>query len=398
MKQESLSPNQKALQRLLRNRPAVVGLCIITFCLILALLGYGITPDQSLDTNEQITEVALKEPGFTTLMLSVRKNKDITPSSFFHTMLFGKENEMEHIPIQSYHFVADSIRVETFSGDTLSYSLAEVVAANSLKNQQLRNEGNTIFYMDIAEKEQQLQKNETQTLIAQQYIFQKKFYLGTDKFGRCMLSRLMIGVRISLLVGLIAVLISLLLGVTLGALAGFYGGRVDDLIMLVINVIWSIPTVLLVFAIVLALGRGIGNIFFAVGLTMWVEVARLVRGQVMTLRSVQFIEAAQSFGYSTLRIIFKHLLPNILGPVMVIAASNFATAILLEAGLSYLGFGIRPPTPSWGTMLNETYGYAISGKPILALIPAFAIMLLVLSFNLLGNGIRDALDVKMKQS
>ncbi len=398
MKQKSLSPNQKALLRLLRNRPAVVGLGIIAFSLVLALLGYAITPDQSPDTNEQITEVALKEPGFTTLMLSVRKNKNITPPFFFQTMFVGKENEMEHIPIKNYHFIADSIRVETFSGDTLSYSLVEVVAANSLKNQQLRSEGNTIFYVDVEEKEQQLQKNETQILIAQQYIFQKKFYLGTDKFGRCMLSRLMIGVRISLLVGLIAVLISLLLGITLGALAGFYGGRVDDLIMLVINVIWSIPTVLLVFAIVLALGRGIGNIFFAVGLTMWVEVARLVRGQVMTLRSIQFIEAAQSFGYSTMRIIFKHLLPNILGPVMVIAASNFATAILLEAGLSYLGFGIRPPTPSWGTMLNETYGYAISGKPILALIPAFAIMLLVLSFNLLGNGIRDALDVKMKQT
>jgi peptide/nickel transport system permease protein len=131
---------------------------------------------------------------------------------------------------------------------------------------------------------------------------------------------------------------------------------------------------------------------------MWVEVARLVRGQVMILKEAQYVEAAQSFGYSTMRIIFKHLLPNILGPVMVIAAANFATAILLEAGLSYLGFGIRPPTPSWGTMLNETYGYAISGKPILAMIPAFAIMLLVLAFNLLGNGIRDALDVKSKIS
>jgi len=208
-----------------------------------------------------------------------------------------------------------------------------------------------------------------------------------------MISRLILGVRISLLVGLIAVLIALSIGISLGAMAGYFGGRLDDFILLLINTIWSIPTLLLVFAIVLALGRGIGIIFLAVGLTMWVDVARIVRGQVLALKEIQFVEAAQSMGFQSGRIIFKHILPNVLGPVMVIAASTFATAILIEAGLSYLGFGIQPPTPSWGTMLNENYGYAISGKPFLALIPAFAIMLLVLAFNLVGNGLRDAMDV-----
>ncbi len=396
--QTTLSPNQKALKRLWSNRPAVFGLVIILFCLILAMLGYAITPDKSPNTNEQITEIALKPLGFETKMLAIKKNKIIQESNFFSTMLFGKENEMDLLPISAYVFFKDSIQAISVSGDTICYSLPDVVAANSLKNQQTQTVGKKVFYFDLNEKEQSIDLIETQNKIEKEHIFQKKYWLGTDKFGRCMLSRLMIGVRISLLVGLIAVVISLLIGVTLGALAGFYGAKTDDFIMLIINVIWSIPTVLLVFAIVLALGRGIGNIFLAVGLTMWVEVARLVRGQVMILKEAQYVEAAQSFGYSTMRIIFKHLLPNILGPVMVIAASNFATAILLEAGLSYLGFGIRPPTPSWGTMLNETYGYAISGKPILAMIPAFAIMLLVLAFNLLGNGIRDALDVKSKIS
>ncbi len=385
------------MQRLWRNRPAVFGLIIIALCLLIAVLGYLITPDKSPDANEQVSEVALKQPGFSLTMLRVTKNKMVENQSFFATMLFGKQSAFENIPITDYSFSSDSVHVYTYVGDTLAYSLPDVVNAISIKNINMQNIDNqNITYNDFENKKCILNIKETQEKIKEAHIFQKSYYLGTDKFGRCMLSRLLIGVRISLLVGLIAVVISLLIGITLGALAGFYGGKVDDFILLLINVIWSIPTVLLVFAIVLALGRSVGNIFLAVGLTMWVEVARLVRGQVMTLRTVQFVEAAQSFGYSSMRIIFKHLLPNILGPVMVIAASNFATAILLEAGLSYLGFGIRPPTPSWGTMLNETYGYAISGKPILALIPAFAIMLLVLSFNLLGNGIRDALDVKSK--
>ena len=212
-----------------------------------------------------------------------------------------------------------------------------------------------------------------------------------------MLSRLILGVRVSLMVGFIAVFISLTIGILLGAIAGYFGGRTDDLIMLLINTVWSIPTLLLVFAIVLALGRGIGIIFLAVGLTMWVDVARIVRGQVLGLKEIQFVEAAQSMGFSTWRILRRHILPNILGPVMVIAAANFATAILIEAGLSYLGFGIQPPTPSWGTMLNENYGYAIGGKPFLALVPAMAIMLMVLAFNLVGNGLRDALDVKTEE-
>jgi peptide/nickel transport system permease protein len=195
-------------------------------------------------------------------------------------------------------------------------------------------------------------------------------------------------------VGLIAVLISLSIGILVGALGGYFGGTVDNFVMLLINTVWSIPTLLLVFAIVLALGRGIGIIFFAVGLTMWVEVARIVRGQVKYFKESQFIEAAKSLAFSKSRIIIKHILPNIIGPVLVIASANFATAILIEAGLSYLGFGIRPPAPSIGNMLNENYGFALNGKPMLALIPALTIMLLVLAFNVLGNALRDVFDVK----
>jgi peptide/nickel transport system permease protein len=164
--------------------------------------------------------------------------------------------------------------------------------------------------------------------------------------------------------------------------------------MWLINVIWSIPTMLLVFAITLILGKGFWQVLIAIGLTMWVNVARLIRGQVMSIRTLDYIEAARVLGYSHTRIIFKHILPNVMGPVIVIAASNFASAILLEAGLSFLGIGVQAPQPSWGLMIKENFNFIITQNPMLALAPGFAIMLMVLAFNLVGNGLRDALDVR----
>jgi peptide/nickel transport system permease protein len=160
------------------------------------------------------------------------------------------------------------------------------------------------------------------------------------------------------------------------------------------NVIWGIPTLLLVFAITLVLGKGFWQVFIAVGLTMWVSVARLVRGQILNVRELEYVEAAKALGFSNTRIIARHIIPNIIGPVMVIAASNFASAIVIEAGLSFLGVGVQPPQPSWGLMVKENYNFIITQNPMLALAPGFAIMLLVLAFNLLGNGLRDALNVK----
>jgi len=243
----------------------------------------------------------------------------------------------------------------------------------------------------------QLTLNHPENLVAQ-HIITKKYWLGTDKFGRDILSRLIIGTRVSLAVGLIAVLISLTLGIILGALAGYFKGWVDEVVMWLVNVTWSIPTLLLVFAITLAMGKGFWQIFIAVGLTMWVSVARLVRGQVMAVKELEFVQAAKALGFTNFRIIVKHILPNILGPILVIAASNFATAIIVEAGLSFLGIGVQPPQPSWGLMIKENYNFIITHNPMLALIPGFAIMLLVLAFNLLGNGLRDAVDVKMQST
>ena len=209
-----------------------------------------------------------------------------------------------------------------------------------------------------------------------------------------MLSQLIIGARVSLSVGFVSVFIALLIGIFLGAIAGFYKGKVDDFIMWFINVVWSIPTLLLVIAISFALGTGFWQIFIAIGLTMWVDIARVVRGQVISLREKEYVEASKAMGFKNISIIFKHILPNITGTIIVVAAANFASAILTEASLSFLGIGVQAPMPSWGTMIKENYGYIILDYAYLAIVPGIAIMLLVLCFMLLGNVLRDVLDVK----
>jgi peptide/nickel transport system permease protein len=159
-------------------------------------------------------------------------------------------------------------------------------------------------------------------------------------------------------------------------------------------VVWSIPTLLLVIAITFALGKGFWQIFVAVGLTMWVEVARVVRGQVISLREMEFIEAGKALGFNNMRIIGRHILPNVMGPVIVISAADFATAILTESGLSFLGIGLQPPMASWGRMIKEHYGFIMGDGAYLAVLPGLAIMIMVLAFMLVGNGLRDALDTK----
>jgi peptide/nickel transport system permease protein len=243
---------------------------------------------------------------------------------------------------------------------------------------------------------QQISKNiaELRSMIEKQSLKTMKFYLGTDAIGRDLLSRLMIGTRISLTVGLVSVIISLFIGIFLGALAGYYRGWVDTGIMWLINVVWSIPTLLLVIAITLVLGKGIMQVFIAVGLTMWVETARVVRGQILSIREKEFVDAGRALGFKNMRIITRHVLSNVMGPVVVMAASNFAAAILTEAGLSFLGIGAQPPVPSWGEMSSAHYGYILLGKAYLAIVPGIATALLVLAFMLVGNGLRDALDTR----
>jgi len=347
--------------RLRRNWVAMTSMGVIIFFALIAILGYLITPDPTPYCNQQYLELATQKPFSRATFLCVHE-KDMPPveqPSLLGRMLHGAPLPYTAIPIYSHQYYGDTLVAETYTGS-------------------VPNDGTILRY-----HRSEVVKIDTRT-----------FILGTDAYGRDVLSEIMIGGRVSLSVGFIAIAIALLIGITLGALAGYYGGWVDNVIMWLINVVWSIPTVLLVIAITFALGKGFWQVFIAVGLTIWVDVARVVRGQVMSIKEKDFVEATRALGYSDSRIIFRHILPNTVGAVIVIAASNFATAILLEAGLSFLGIGVQPPMPSWGSMVKENYGYILLDSAYLAFIPGIAIMLIVLAFMLLASSIRDAMDIK----
>ena len=348
-----------AWRRFAQNKLSVVSLVVIGLFVLMALLGYLITPDGTPHCNQQYLELATMKPMSRVTFTYVDDGLPQPTNGWLHKMLYGENLAYTAIPTYRTTAVGDSIDIESYTGGNPNEG-------------EIRRVSKT-----------QIVGSDTRT-----------FVLGTDSYGRDVLSMIMIGSRVSLSVGLIAVLIALVIGITLGSLAAYYGGWVDNVITWLINVVWSIPTVLLVIAITFALGKGFWQVFIAVGLTMWVDIARVVRGQVYSIKEKEYVEAARALGFSTFRPIFRHILPNITGAVIVVTASNFASAILLEAGLSFLGIGVQPPMPSWGTMVKENYSYILLDSAYLALLPGLAIMLIVLAFMLLGNGLRDALDIK----
>ncbi|MGI4885527.1 MAG: ABC transporter permease [Janthinobacterium lividum] len=356
-------PGYYVRQRLWQNRPAVFGLVFIALCAVVSVLGYWVLPDNSPDASHGFVALQKQGPGLAVDFLRRPLPDSVLagrPSdNGFRTWWRGREPAYEEMPISAYQALGpDSARVRPWAEPGTAPGPPQRVAAGPR--------------------------------VARTY------WLGTDKAGRDELSRLLLGTRISLGIGLVAVLISMALGMAVGALAGYFGGWIDSVLLGLMTVVWSIPGIMLVIAISLALdSKGVWVSFVAVGLTMWVDVARVVRGQLLSLRSATFVEAGRVLGLPTARLIARHLLPNLRGPLLVLATSNFAAAILLEAGLSFLGLGVQPPAPSWGLMVKE--GYDLLGTQAglwLTVLPGAAISLLVLSFNLLGNGLRDAYDPK----
>ncbi len=367
MKNSSTSLTKLTLQKFKRNSWGVFSFIFLCACVCLALFAYVLAPDDSKNANQMHLSIHSKAPGFKVKMLKIPYAEEEQNS--FSEFFIGKKNTALEIPISDYIIQDDLLRITEYNDEGVDGIIKDYPIS-------------LFFKADDINKVPEL------------YITEKHFLLGTDKYGRDLLSRMLIGIRISLAIGFVSVFISLIIGISMGAIAGYFGGKVDAVIMWIINVTWSIPTLLLVIAITLALGKGFWQVFIAVGLTMWVEVARIVRGQVMSVKQMQYVNAAKALGFNNFRIITKHILPNSMAPVIIISAANFAAAILIESGLSFLGIGAQPPMPSWGGIIKDHYSYIILGKPYLAIIPGLAIMSLVTAFMLIGNALRDALDVK----
>ncbi len=326
-------------------------------------------------------------PGYEVKFIKVQKQNFNDQSSFLSSAFLGRKDSYNFIPVTAYRFNGEDLVYNEFIGPGAQGMADQKISLSAFKNS------------EKSVVRQQQSPNVRQQEFSKNNVLSRTFWLGTDRFGRDLLSRLLAGTRVTFGVGLIAVVISLIVGTFLGSLAGFFKGKVDQGVLWLINVVWSIPTLLLVIAITLVLGKGFEQVFIAVGLTMWVDVARIVRGQLFSVRELEFVSAGKALGFSAGRIVSRHMLPNILGPVLVIAAANFSTAILLEAGLSFLGIGAQPPTPSWGAMIKENYGYIIiPGSAHLAIFPGLAIMLLTMAFTFVANGLRDAVDSRQQFS
>jgi peptide/nickel transport system permease protein len=328
----------------LNNIGIILSSCFVLFCLIISLFSYVFIPDSSRFSNQMHLPINSKSPGFTATFIIVPNNSN-NQQSFLSKLFTGNKYPDTEILISNFQLSKNSINYSDLSNDGIKKSIP---------------------FTDFP-------SNLTSSQIIEQFLIKRNYIFGTDNYGRDVFGRVMLGTRVSMSIGIIAVLISLLIGLFIGLTSGYYGGLTDKILMMVINIFWSIPTLLLVIAFSLALGKGFWQVYVAVGLTMWVEVARVVRGQV---------------------VFFKHLIPNIIGPILIISAANFASAILIESGLSFLGIGTQPPIPSWGSMIKDNYQYIILGKAYLAVIPGIAIMLLVTSFMFLGNNLEEYFKFK----
>ena len=318
---------------------------------------YFIIPDKTINANSINLTIKSQKPGFKKMFF-----ENVSVANSAKDLFFGSKKISESYTMDDYEIINDSI-IKIINYDESKKSVVDEKIILINKNSNIHNNVHQI----------------------ERFIIEKKFIFGTDIYGRDLFSRIILGTRVSFSIGLMAVFISNFIGILLGLVSGYYGGYTDKVIVWIINVFWSIPTLLMVIALSLALGKGFWQIYIAIGLSIWVDVARLVRGKVISEKNKDYIFASKVLGYNDIKILLHNILPNIISPILIFSAANFASSILLESGLSFLGIGSQPPTPSWGYMIKENYQYIIFGNSYLIVIPSIFLISLVISFYYLSN-------------
>lgn len=383
----------EAWKRLKRDKIAILGGIIIIFTIIAAFLAKFIAPyDPVVQFNNGTTSFGMPFP----------------PQSHSKKLIFSRKDSNDEFSILPSLIFKDTNATFSYrtvgitkvkKGDTSIEVLVAPVGVNDvtkLSSVDMKAD----FKEDPSRKELVNKINANFDSIKMEN--DKYFILGTDKQGRDTFSRLIWGAQVSLEVGMISIFFATIIGIVMGLLSGFFGGWVDMLVMRITDIMMSMPDLLLVMALVSVIpqqenksAQGVGIIIFSIAIISWTGIARLVRSQVFTVKEMEYVEASKAAGSSDFYILFKHVLPNVVAPVIVISTMSIASAIMTEASLSFLGFGVKPPTPSWGSMVNEGLEF-FKDAPWVPIIPGAAIAISVFAFNLFGDGVRDALDPKLK--
>ncbi len=432
--------NRTVFRRLFRHKLAVIGLSIILLMIIVSLFADVIAPDpysmnldatlippmkqvyaakskDQFETKKYIYEVSDSEESYYKIV--GKRSENVLFEKLGNALEIKlPDGKTEFVPLNSkslppgYEIIGEADDLYTFRStksvlvmehwyryDSLGKHTknSKEVVSGELVDVEWEDLGVAYVVVDVESGNKRLHPKGASDLISTEIESgpMKRPILGTDNAGRDIAQRLVHGARISLYVGIVVILISLIIGITLGALAGFYGGWIDSVISRFTDIMFAFPGLLFAIAVMAVLGRDLFNVFIALGLVGWPPIVRIIRGEVVALKESEFVEAAKAIGAKNKRIILRHLLPNMLAPIIVYVSLGIAGAIMSEAGLSFLGIGVRPPMPSWGSMINDGFQHALD-SPHVWLVPGIVIALVVLAFNFLGDGLRDALDPKLK--